>query len=106
MVVTDLIQLLLALVGALVVAVAALRAAGGMDALLSQLQDLGRPELLSLVPWNWQDGGIRWLDTLCCDRRLTNKAATGTRWLPLEKSSAYSLTPRLLRRRRNRRRSR
>ncbi|HCX52956.1 MAG: sodium:solute symporter family protein [Parasynechococcus sp.] len=61
-VVTDLIQLLLALVGALVVAVAALRAAGGMDALLSQLQDLGRPELLSLVPWNWQDGGIRWLE--------------------------------------------
>ena len=61
-VVTDLIQLLLALVGALVVAVAALRAAGGMDALLSQLQDLGRPELLSLVPWSWQDGGIRWLE--------------------------------------------
>ena len=61
-VVTDLIQLLLALVGALVVAVAALRAAGGMDALLIQLQDLGRPELLSLVPWNWQDGGIRWLE--------------------------------------------
>ena len=61
-VVTDLIQLLLALVGALVVAVAALRAAGGMDALLIQLQDLGRPELLSLVPWHWQDGGIRWLE--------------------------------------------
>ena len=61
-VVTDLIQLLLALAGALAVAVAALRAAGGMDALLSQLQDLGRPELLSLVPWTWQDGGIRWLE--------------------------------------------
>jgi len=61
-VVTDLIQLLLALAGAFAVAVAALRAAGGMDALLSQLQDLGRPELLSLVPWTWQDGGIRWLE--------------------------------------------
>ena len=61
-VVTDLIQLLLALAGALAVAVAALRAAGGMDALLTQLQDLGRPELLSLVPWTWQDGGIRWLE--------------------------------------------
>ena len=61
-VVTDLIQLLLALAGALAVAVAALRAAGGMDALLSQLQDLGRPELLSLVPWTWQDGGMRWLE--------------------------------------------
>ena len=61
-VVTDLIQLLLALAGALAVAVAALRAAGGMDALLGQLQDLGRPELLSLVPWTWQDGGIRWLE--------------------------------------------
>ena len=61
-VVTDLIQLLLALAGALAVAVAALRAAGGMDALLGQLQGLGRPELLSLVPWTWQDGGIRWLE--------------------------------------------
>ena len=61
-VVTDLVQLVLALVGALAVAVAALHAAGGMGALLDQLQGLGRPELLSLVPWNWDSDGFRWLD--------------------------------------------
>ena len=61
-VVTDLIQLVLALVGALAVAVAALHAAGGMDSLLAQLQALDRPELLSLVPWTWDSDGVRWLD--------------------------------------------
>ena len=61
-VVTDLVQLVLALVGALAVAIAALHAAGGMGALLDQLQGLGRPELLSLVPWNWDSDGFRWLD--------------------------------------------
>ena len=60
-VVTDLVQLVLALVGALAVAVAALHAAGGMDALLYQLEGLGRPELLSLVPWSWDGDGFRWL---------------------------------------------
>ena len=60
-VVTDLVQLVLALVGALAVAVAALHAAGGMDALLDQLESLGRPELLSLVPWSWDGDGFRWL---------------------------------------------
>ena len=60
-VVTDLVQLVLALVGALAVAVAALHAAGGMDALLDQLEGLGRPELLSLVPWSWDGDGFRWL---------------------------------------------
>ena len=52
-VVTDLVQLVLALAGALAVAAAALHAAGGMTALLEQLQALQRPELLSLVPWTW-----------------------------------------------------
>ena len=61
-VVTDLVQLVLALVGALAVAVAALHAAGGMGALLDQLQGLGRPELLSLVPWSWDSDGFNWLD--------------------------------------------
>ena len=49
-VVTDLVQLVLALAGALAVAAAALHAAGGMTALLEQLQALQRPELLSLCP--------------------------------------------------------
>ena len=60
-VVTDLVQLVLALVGALAVAVAALHAAGGMGALLDQLGGLGRPELLSLVPWSWDGDGFSWL---------------------------------------------
>ena len=61
-VVTDLVQLVLALVGALAVAVAALHAAGGMGALLDQLEGLGRPELLSLVPWSWDGDRFSWLD--------------------------------------------
>ena len=61
-VVNDLVQLLLALAGALAVAVAALHAAGGMDQLLGRLEDLGRPELLSLVPWSWDGNGISWLE--------------------------------------------
>ena len=60
-VVTDLVQLVLALAGALAVAAAALHAAGGMTALLEQLQALQRPELLSLVPWTWDDEGFHWL---------------------------------------------
>ena len=60
-VVTDLVQLGLALAGALAVAAAALHAAGGMTALLEQLQALQRPELLSLVPWTWDDSGFHWL---------------------------------------------
>ncbi len=60
-VVTDLVQLVLALAGALAVAAAALHAAGGMTALLEQLQALQRPELLSLVPWTWDDAGFHWL---------------------------------------------
>ncbi len=60
-VVTDLVQLVLALAGALAVAVAALHAAGGMTALLEQLQALQRPEMLSLMPWTWDDSGFRWL---------------------------------------------
>ena len=60
-VVTDLVQLVLALVGALAVAVAALHAAGGMGALLDELEGLGRPELLSLVPWSWDGDGFSWL---------------------------------------------
>ena len=60
-VVTDLVQLVLALAGAVAVAAAALHAAGGMTALLEQLQALQRPAMLSLVPWTWDDSGFRWL---------------------------------------------
>ena len=61
-VVNDLLQLVLALAGALAVAVASLHAAGGMDQLIERLEDLGRPELLSLVPWTWDGNGMNWLE--------------------------------------------
>jgi len=61
-VVTDLVQLVLALLGALAVAIAALHAAGGMGGLLDQLEGMNRPELLSLVPWSIEGGGVRWLE--------------------------------------------
>ena len=62
-VVTDMVQLVLALAGATAVALAAVHAAGGMDALLASLRALERPELLSLVPWQLQDGQLRWIDS-------------------------------------------
>ena len=60
-VITDFIQLILALLGAAAVAWAAVHAAGGMGPLLEQLDALGRPELLSIVPWRWDDSGINWI---------------------------------------------
>jgi len=60
-VITDFVQLLLALVGAAAVAWAAIHAAGGMEAMLNQIAELGRPELLSLTPWRWTDGGLDWI---------------------------------------------
>ncbi|MEC8441623.1 MAG: sodium:solute symporter family protein [Cyanobacteriota bacterium] len=61
-VVTDLVQLVLALVGALSVALAALHSAGGMTSLLDQLQALDRPEVVSLFPWTLEGGRLRWLE--------------------------------------------
>ena len=61
-VVTDGIQLLLALGGALAVAVVAMQAVGGMDQLLVQLEALDRPELLSLLPWQWNGNGVSWIE--------------------------------------------
>ena len=60
-VITDFIQLILALLGAAAVAWAAVHAAGGMGPLLEQLEALGRPELLSTVPWRWDDSGFNWI---------------------------------------------
>lgn len=60
-VITDFIQLLLALAGAAAVAWAAVHAAGGMDSLLDQLTVSERPELLSIVPWHWGPDGVEWI---------------------------------------------
>jgi SSS family solute:Na+ symporter len=61
-VVTDMLQLVLALAGAIAVAVFAVHAAGGMDAMLTSVRALDRPELLALVPWQVQGGRLSWLD--------------------------------------------
>jgi Na+/proline symporter len=61
-VVTDMLQLVLALAGAVAVAVAAVHAAGGMDAMLASLRELNRPELHSLVPWQLEGGRLNWID--------------------------------------------
>ena len=61
-VVNDLVQLALALIGAVVVAYVGLDAAGGMSELLSKLKDIGYSESLSLFPWIWTQEGFRWLD--------------------------------------------
>ncbi|MEB3321777.1 MAG: sodium:solute symporter family protein, partial [Synechococcaceae cyanobacterium] len=62
-VVTDMLQLVMALGGALVVAFFAVRSAGGLDAMLEALGNLQRPELLSMVPWEAGEGGLRWIET-------------------------------------------
>ncbi len=62
-VVNDSIQLLLALLGAAAVCYAVLDASGGMSELLLKLENLDRPELLSLFPWNWDEKGVHWIDS-------------------------------------------
>ncbi len=58
---TDIVQLVLALSGALAVTIASLHAAGGMKTLLVSIDALGRPELLSLFPWSFTENGLHWL---------------------------------------------
>ena len=60
-VVNDLVQLVLALLGALAVAIAVVNAVGGMNVLLERIDELRRPELLSLFPWRWTQDGLDWI---------------------------------------------
>ena len=62
-VVTDMLQLVVALGGALAVAMVSVQAAGGMDGLLETLRSLERPELLSLVPWQIEKGQLQWIES-------------------------------------------
>ena len=62
-VINDFVQLILALLGAFAVCYVALDASGGMTNLLAQLNDLERPELLSLFPWSLNKDGVTWLGT-------------------------------------------
>ena len=61
-VVTDLLQLFLAIFGAFAVAYFAVNAAGGMSQLLERLDALNRPELLSLFPWDWENASPNWIE--------------------------------------------
>ncbi len=62
-VVNDFIQLVLALLGAFTVCYVALDASGGMTGLLTKIEALNRPELLSLFPWELNKDGFNWLDS-------------------------------------------
>ena len=61
-VVTDSIQLILALLGAFAVAYVSIDAVGGINELLLKLEQLDRPELLSIFPWRFSQGGLDWLN--------------------------------------------
>ncbi len=62
-VVNDFVQLLLALFGALTLAFVVIHEAGGMSQLLSSLEELHRPELLSIFPWVWTEGRFEWIES-------------------------------------------
>ncbi len=61
-VINDFVQLVLALLGAFAVCYVALDASGGMTQLLLKLEELDRPELLSIFPWTLDQDGFNWLD--------------------------------------------
>ncbi len=60
-VINDFVQLLLALIGAFTLAFVVLNAAGGMSQMLISLEELNRPELLSVFPWVWDKDGVHWI---------------------------------------------
>ena len=83
-VITDFVQLVLALFGAIAIACAVVHASGGMSGLLSQLKALERPELLSLFPWVWDESGCRlrpisFLKSLCRPCRCVHTASARSR---------------------------
>ncbi len=62
-VINDFLQLVLALLGAFAVCYVTLDASGGMTDLLLKLEELDRPELLSIFPWTLNKDGFNWLDS-------------------------------------------
>ena len=58
---TDFFQFFLALLGAIVVAIAAVNHVGGMGALIDQVKTIGDQDLLSIVPVTWgRNGWLGW----------------------------------------------
>ncbi|AZB73188.1 sodium:solute symporter family protein [Synechococcus elongatus] len=62
-VVTDFFQLVLALVGALIVAASAVSSIGGMGNLVDQLQAMGLGRSLDFLPFRWSGGSFDWTET-------------------------------------------
>lgn len=61
---TDFFQFVLALIGAIVVAVSALDRIGGMRQLIPRVQQATDLDVLALFPIEWQSGGFAWNDAV------------------------------------------
>ena len=61
-VINDFFQLIIALVGAFLVAIVVINAVGGIPQLIVKIEALERPELLSFFPWKVTEQGIDWLE--------------------------------------------
>ena len=82
---TDFFQFFLALFGAIVVAGAALIKIGGMPTLIEQVSNQFGRETLSLVPLNWQGGGLRWSEAAGISAN-TFLAYLGLQWWAFRRS--------------------
>ncbi|MEL6764166.1 MAG: sodium:solute symporter family protein, partial [Cyanobacteria bacterium J06607_6] len=82
---TDFFQFFLALFGAIVVAGAALIKIGGMPTLIDQVSTQFGRETLSLVPLNWQGGGLRWSEAAGISAN-TFLAYLGLQWWAFRRS--------------------
>ena len=82
---TDFFQFFLALFGAIVVAGAALIKIGGMPTLIDQVSNQFGSETLSLVPLNWQEGGLRWSEAAGISAN-TFLAYLGLQWWAFRRS--------------------
>ncbi|NET91030.1 MAG: Na+:solute symporter [Kamptonema sp. SIO1D9] len=60
---TDFFQFFLALFGAIVVAIFAVNSVGGIHALIPAVQQATEQDVLSLIPFSFQNGGLTWSDT-------------------------------------------
>ncbi|MEC4894450.1 MAG: sodium:solute symporter family protein [Oscillatoria sp. PMC 1051.18] len=60
---TDFFQFFLALFGAIVVAIFAVNSVGGIHELIPAVQQATEQDVLSLIPFSFQSGGLTWSDT-------------------------------------------
>mgnify|MGYP001396598620 CR=1 FL=1 len=62
-VLNDFFQLIFALIGAFIVAIAVLNSVGGINNLIISLNDINRPELMSFFPWELNSQGFKWIES-------------------------------------------